>query len=337
MKTNVKKSVTLTAGIALAAVFLWLALRDTDGEAIIAAVGKCDPRFIALVLVAFAIHVSFKALRWMVLISPIRRVRFTEVVPATVIGYLANMLFPAYLGEFARAYIISRQLAIRYTPVLASVVVERMFDFFSVLVYLAAVSLLGNDLPVELLAAGYIAAAAGAALLGAAVIVLYWAAPLMRCVEKLAERLPVKPGARLVEQMQQVIDGLQSLRSHHTVFRTALLSLLQWGAMGICVYFAIAAVVPGVPVAASFVVLALTAVGMSLPSSPGFFGTIQLCFVIGLASFAVSKEAAFAASIFYHASLYLGVLGAGLWFLHRSGFSLRAVRAEAKASNPLSD
>lgn len=321
----------------MAALFLWLALRETDPAAIMAAIRQGDSRFIVLVLIAFAVHVSFKTLRWMVLLAPIRQAGFSEVVPATVIGYLANMLFPAYLGEFARAYVISRQLAIRYTPVLASLVVERMFDFFSILAFLAAVSLVGNDLPVELVAAGYIAFAVGAVLLAGAVIVLYWSAQLVRWAETLADRLPSALGASLVEQTNQVIDGLQSLKSQHTVLRTAFLSLLQWGAMGVCVHFAVAAVVPGVPIAASFVVLALTAVGMSLPSSPGFFGTIQLSFVIGLAPFAVTPEAAFAASVFYHATIYVGALAAGLWYLRRSGFSLRAVRAASSASQRLSD
>ena len=47
--------------------------------------------------------------------------------------------------------------------------------------------------------------------------------------------------------------------------------------------------------------------------------------------------AAFAASVFYHLTIYAGIFVAGLWYLRRSGFSLRAIRAESKAAQPPSD
>src|SRR3989441_3162852 len=41
---------------------------------------------------------------------------------------MANNLLPARAGEFARAYVASRQLPVRFTTALGSIGVERVFD-----------------------------------------------------------------------------------------------------------------------------------------------------------------------------------------------------------------
>jgi uncharacterized membrane protein YbhN (UPF0104 family) len=47
------------------------------------------------------------------------------------------------------------------------------------------------------------------------------------------------------------------------------------------------------------VVLVVTALAIALPNTPGFVGTLQAAFVLGLSPFGVSPDVAFAASVFY--------------------------------------
>ena len=84
------------------------------------------------------------------------------------------------------------------------------------------------------------------------------------------------------------------------------------------------------PPSAAFVVLAFTIVGMTLPSSPGYLGTIQLCFILALKPYGISHSEAFAASIFFHMTAYVYALLFGLYYLAKSGYSLSQVRAAAQ-------
>ena len=71
------------------------------------------------------------------------------------------------------------------------------------------------------------------------------------------------------------------------------------------------------PVLATFVVLAITAVGLSVPSAPGGIGTFHAACVFGLALFSVDPDAAAGFALLIHAiSIVFYLLGGFpcMWF-----------------------
>ena len=60
----------------------------------------------------------------------------------------------------------------------------------------------------------------------------------------------------------------------------------------------------------------------TLPTSPGFIGSVQAAFVLALIPFEVGSEATVAASIYFHVLAYVSVVISGLVFLHKAGQSL---------------
>jgi uncharacterized membrane protein YbhN (UPF0104 family) len=103
------------------------------------------------------------------------------------------------------------------------------------------------------------------------------------------------------------------------VARIIALSLLQWLLVGIAVYAALEAVAVHISMAAAVVTLAATVLAVTLPAAPGFFGTIQLAFVLALAPYGVVESDALAGSIIFHIISYLFVMVAGVVALHRLG------------------
>jgi uncharacterized membrane protein YbhN (UPF0104 family) len=65
--------------------------------------------------------------------------------------------------------------------------------------------------------------------------------------------------------------------------------------------------------------MVLTVIGVSLPTAPGYVGSIQLAFVLALKPAGVAPESALAASMFYHVLAYVSVVGGGLVFLRHYG------------------
>jgi uncharacterized protein (TIRG00374 family) len=324
--TNSKARVTILTGVAFAIVFLALALRDADLETIFGILVNSDLWFLPLVASSLMLQFWFKAVRWKYFLSPFSDVESRAVYPATVVGYLANLVLPLYLGEVARTYILSRQLELRYSSVLATVVLERVFDFLSILFFVGLVLLIDSRAPSELRLAGQFSAIAFVTLLAFLSAFLLWTDLFKRIVLSLSSMISSKMTRALTNQLDLALVGLQSLRDLRRLPAILIASLLQWGSMGICVYAGILGTGIQAPASAGFVVLALTVLAVTLPSSPGFFGTIQLCFTIGLAAYGISASDAFAASVYFHLTIYVTGWTAGLYFLGRSGLTVRSLR-----------
>ena len=105
MKLNWKA----VAGVAVSAFFIWWVLRGEDFPEIFTQISNANPwYFIASVFVGTAGY-FVRALRWKILLHPLKantrlRSRFSSVS----IGFAVNNIFPARLGELARAFALSR-------------------------------------------------------------------------------------------------------------------------------------------------------------------------------------------------------------------------------------
>jgi uncharacterized membrane protein YbhN (UPF0104 family) len=85
--------------------------------------------------------------------------------------------------------------------------------------------------------------------------------------------------------------------------------------MSACVYLALLAVGVAAPASAAIVVLAVTVAGLTLPTGPGFVGTIQACFLVALTPYNVGAERAVSASFFYNLLITVPplLLAGGFW------------------------
>ena len=59
--------------------------------------------------------------------------RATADATAVLIGFAANNVLPAHLGEFVRVFVVNRKFRIPATTVLSTVVLERIFDVLAIL------------------------------------------------------------------------------------------------------------------------------------------------------------------------------------------------------------
>lgn len=80
----------------------------------------------------------FRALRWQILIEPIRKVSVENTLYATLIGYLGNTFIPR-AGEVLRCSMLGKYEKISFTKLLGTVITERIFDLlcFFIVILLA--------------------------------------------------------------------------------------------------------------------------------------------------------------------------------------------------------
>ena len=125
---RVKRIVQALVGIAISGVALWLTLRGKDVSAIAQEIRAADYRYLApYVLILLFIHLV-RTVRWGILLEPVAKLPFSRLNAVSAVGFMALIVLPFRLGEFARPYLIAERPRLRVSSALSSVVVERVTD-----------------------------------------------------------------------------------------------------------------------------------------------------------------------------------------------------------------
>lgn len=325
----------LLAGLAVSAISLWLTWRATN----MAKVGHdltdhIDYRFALPFLVAYGVFFWIKALRWRLLLTPVSPATVRQLFPTIIIGYAGNLIFPMQAGEILRTYLLGHQLKIKNSPILTTIVLERILDFLVIFVFLAAVLLTSshNEFP-SLRTAGYITGILALCGLAIPYLYLYHTRLLLDYCRRLTAFFPTRFHNYLLMQLERGAPGLESFRSPRLLGRVVTASFVMWAVMALATYIAIRALDIDVPFSAAVVVLIFTVIGFTLPSGPGYVGTVQLSFLLALAPYEVASDAAVAASIFYHVLITIPPLALALVISIRLGYTpVRLWRTMAAAS-----
>ncbi|HEY5435572.1 MAG TPA: lysylphosphatidylglycerol synthase transmembrane domain-containing protein, partial [Candidatus Limnocylindrales bacterium] len=126
--------IRLITGLAISAAFLAVTVSRVDLGETARALGSAAPGGILLALVLGLVELTIRAQRWRVLLQPSAQVPLRSAFAYLTIGYFANLLLPARLGDVTRAYLAGRSFRISSLVTLGTVVVERVSDTATILV-----------------------------------------------------------------------------------------------------------------------------------------------------------------------------------------------------------
>src|SRR5688572_16661910 len=134
-------------GTALAVALLGLFLYNTNFGELRDALAQASlwPWLLACAIQAITFYV--RALRWRLLLGPLGRgIPLSSLNNIAAIGFMLNNFVPRGAGELARSYLLGRGRGVGMSATFATVVLERIFDFLTVLILLA-ILLAGFELP----------------------------------------------------------------------------------------------------------------------------------------------------------------------------------------------
>ncbi|MBI2434089.1 MAG: flippase-like domain-containing protein [Candidatus Hydrogenedentes bacterium] len=345
-----KRRLQIFLGLMLGAALLWWLFRETEWSKVFAAFLDCDWRW--LIAAEFFIFLTFfaRVQRWSYIVRAVKPVSWRALFSATQIGFLANFTLPGRVGEFIRAVVLARLAALPISQGLAFVALDRVTDLFGLiammLVAAAAFQPAGDIvLPAELNAPVIPADAirTTTVLTLVAMLAIILAFVLLYLNQRLALRLndaivgsvSRKLAARTHQMLEHFADGMHVFRSWSDMGLSIFFSLLTWliGAGHFtCVLFAFGMAPPWY---APFVVMALLAIAISLPSTPGFVGLYQLG-IIGAVLLTMPQadlDVAKAAAILAHLINLLTVVVVGLFCLYREGFHLGELRGKGSGES----
>lgn len=296
---SLRAAVFWLIGVAVGAVFLWLALRSIDLQAVFAIVLRVDGfDMLGIIGCAFA-FVGVKALRWSWLIRHLRPLSSVRLIGPVFAGVAVNYGIPNG-GELVRAWMVARQEQVSKAALLASIAVDRLFDFCAVLL-LGLVALLAGRTVLDTFGPYlWVLLAFIGVTLGAILPFVLWPVGALDTSRLLLKPFPPPARNWILRHIGQGIEGIGSLQQGSTLVQVLGLSVVQWALMAGCVWFSLRAVgVDPNPVMA-LVILLLLVVGLTLPAAPGHVGTTQIAFLLAAAPFGLGKEEAIAGSFIYN-------------------------------------
>ncbi|MEB3222077.1 MAG: lysylphosphatidylglycerol synthase transmembrane domain-containing protein [Candidatus Sericytochromatia bacterium] len=329
-------------GLALSLACLFLVFRKVDLSRLWDAMVTLDARYLLAAVAMFLTTFVLRTLRWQTLLAPAQTVPYTRLMSVVMIGYMANNVLPARLGEFVRAYVLSRQVGIRKSTTLATIFIERIFDGLSLLFILGALMVahraglisLQHPFPDSIqwagLGAGLVFTLAFGAVL-ALELVPGFGALLDRAIARLA---PASLRPRLRGILAAFVEGVACMRSIRTLVVVFCCSLGVWSIEGLTYALVGQAFHLELPLRAFFTTMVIVNLGTLIPSAPGFVGTFQLFCWISLGLFAVSKEVAVSFGLVLNVLEYLPVTVIGVACLALENLSLKAVVGGSQERDP---
>jgi len=175
-----------------------------------------------------------------------------------------------------------------------------MLDFIALLVIAAAILIPMGAMTDNVRAATWVLATLGGGILAVVLLVTFRTKSVVTWIERRLARLRPAPRDRVLREVRLGVEGLGSLRQPRLLTVVLALSITQWLLIAATILFSLRAVglVPE-PVAVTSVLL-MSVVGVTLPTAPGYVGTVQAAFVLGLAPFGTGAANAVAASVVYN-------------------------------------
>lgn len=294
-----KKTAYLVAVVAITSLSLLYALWGVDYRKLGQVMMGADLRVLAPFFLFLVLFYLFTGLRWNLILRPLGRYSLQQSAPAMMIGFAGNNILPAHMGELVRAVLFGRKFGKPGSSVLATLVVERILDVFAILFFYFLAILLIKPFP-ESIRLGAVTAALITGLLSALIFLfLFFPKWFQTVFLRLGFWLPTGLREKINTLLENAVNGLSALKSPGVVLGMLIFSLLKWSAGGAMVWFALQGFDVRISFNVSMVVIAVTALAVTVPSAPGYIGTLQAAFIFALTPFGIPREVALAASVLY--------------------------------------
>lgn len=323
-------------GLIISMACLGYVLYDVDFSSLWEAVLQVTWYQVALVNLLLAVSLFFRSLRWRTILGPVMDSRVSALFSANLIGFMANNVMPARLGEFVRAHVAARLIGSSTATAFGTVIIERIADGLALVLFLfMTLSFADPTRQAGVFTVSYLRAAGhGLVLVYVVVItvilVLGWRpgwviGPVTALVSK------IRPAWRdsFVTMLENLRRGLGTVGSPTRLIVIALQTIGVWlPAIGM---YLICLPAVGLPMNLFLASMAFASgiVAAAVPAGPGLVGTFQLAVMWGLMLAGVPKEQAANFAMIFWAVQYFPLVAVGLAEMWRRGFGMSIMAASS--------
>lgn len=321
-------------GFAVTVAFLGLILWKMNPAEFAEAIRSANYSYVVPAAVCTLLSYVLRTARWREILAPTKRVSVRRLFPVLMIGFMANNVLPARLGELVRAYALGEKEQVSKSLSFATIMLERLVDGLTLLGFLLVLSRLirmtSDEVRLTIVSAVVFAAAT------AFVVLLLVREDVARKLIDFALRpLPRRLALSISDKAGYFILGLHALRSKATVLALFVLSIVIWSVEAASYFL----VLKGFGVGTDFLgtlqpallMLVVVNLGIMIPSAPGYVGIFEFGAILALGTFGIPTGQATAIGLVSHGIQWFLVTGVGFIFLMRENLSLSQIRGEGRA------
>ncbi len=324
-------------GILISVLCLYFVFRNIEFGKVIATLGSANYCYLTLSIILQLSTIWLRAERWKYLLAPIKQLTFRHLLPATMIGFMANNVLPARAGEFIRAYVIGKKEHISKTASFVTIILERICDSLTMLLFLVII-LLFVDFPQRagssfisasrLKVAGMGAVAFIVGLVLFLIVLKEFPDKTTAIVRFLLKPFPESLSHKTLELVDSFRMGLQVLKTGTHLFFLVFWSLCVWIAASLAAWMILWSFDLDLPFLAGMFLVVITAFSVAIPSSPGYIGPFHAAVSASILFFLpdFDKSTVAGISIVFHLVCVLPITLAGIYYLWKENMSFSEIQ-----------
>jgi uncharacterized protein (TIRG00374 family) len=326
-----KFNIVLAIVVSLASLFL--AFYKVNFNEVLSGFKRINLSLVFLMVIFYVIYFSIRAYKWSFIFKPNAVPKFGNLFSSIMIGVMVNNVFPAKLGEIARAFIIGKKEKISISLSFGTIIVEHIFDFLALFFSLIVLFLISEKERVFLLKSDieafriffYITVLGF--LLFIAFLVFFkiktaFFIDIMKKIIGIFSKKFVEKG-KIDRWVNLFTEGLRSIDDFKNAIYIFMVSLLQWFIIGLITYIGLHSFNLGLIFTSAYLVTILVVLGNVIPPSPGGIGPTQLFSVIALSFYGISQADALSFSIVYNFIGYSITTLGGWYFFTRESLKFK--------------
>lgn len=325
-------------GLLLSLFFLILFFRKIDLVSIWNIFQSVEYLYLLPLIFINLFSVWVRAKRWEYLLAPIKRIKIRPLFYATAIGLMANNILPARVGEFVRAYVLGNKEKISKTASFATIVVERLFDGFTILLIFLVVIILMPFPPDQsrvftrhhIKMVGFLSFFVYLIVLGLLLALRYHNEKANRLIGFFLKRLPQGLAQKIKKTIDSFVLGLEILQKTRDIWIIIGYSCFLWVVISLSFYLLFMAFHLDLPLLAAFFLLVVLAFGVSIPSAPGFIGTFHWACAAALVFLGIEVNLAKSFSLLLWFVGFIPSVLLGLFSLGKEGMSMKQLQETEK-------
>lgn len=340
-----KKNILLIVSILASVVCTWLFIRSIEWALLKDALRGANYWFIIPTLILTLVVYVVRAIRWRGLLSHIKVISVMNLLSITFIGFMANNILPARVGEVLRPFILTKKENVKFSTSFATVIVERIFDMLGLIIFTVAIIALLPHPPHHGLA--YVSTSQVSAINESiipslkkwtevfAVVGVFTMISLFFVVIKpdffknilfrCCFFLPHKIKDKVLGLYESFVYGLKILENKIQTVWILALSLFIWVLGGAEIYLLGFSFHMHLPFVGACLVAVCLALAVALPQAPGYIGVFHIAVLKSLHIFGIETSAAQSYAIILWAIGIFPSTLMGFFFLWREGIAFREV------------
>lgn len=326
-------------------VFLFFFFRSVEWKEVLHYLTDVKLSLFVLIIVLVPLHLITRAYRWrFLLMHEKKNVGFYNMFAGNAVGFTVTLIFPGRLGELVKPLYLAKKEGMPKGFVIGTIVVERMFDMFTMCFLLglflvlrplyASLFQLNHDAYSNLRLWGFIGLAFATLLLAFSLFLYFFKERAIKVISFFLKPLPQSLTRKILELSREFIQGLKIFHSLGSFLMYTLMSFVVW--LGIVFYYWVFFFIYNVSIPYFLLVpyVFLTMVGASIPT-PGMVGGFHYFSKLGLTSlYGVDSNLAVGMTIVVHAVQLVVTCIIGYVILWKEGLSLFQLKKLGEDTQP---